>query len=243
MLKYPVIALLALALSGFCIPAPAQEVKDAHEAEVKSQVPALQKFHEPIYKLWHTAWPKKDTVMMASLVADFDKGVAEVAAAELPGILREKKAAWEEGVKALQAAVTAYKAAIAAPGLQPKLDAAERLHMQYEKLVRLIRPVLKEMDAFHQVLYMIYHYYLPEHKTEQLQTAVTELSARMDTLDAARLPERLAPKEAAFQSARKKLSASVAYAKGVMGTKDEKKISEAIRRMHSDYESLEKVFE
>jgi hypothetical protein len=221
----------------------AQDTKASHEAETKSQVPALQQFHTPIYKLWHNAWPKKDTAMMASLWPEIEKGVAEVSASELPGILREKKAAWQEGLKQLQDAAAAYHAAMDGTDLQPKLDAAEKLHMRYEAMVRVIRPVLKEIDAFHQVLYMIYHYYMPEHNMEKLGPAVKELSARMDTLDTAMLPERLQTKEAAFQAARKKLSASVAYVKGVMASKDEKRITSAIRAMHSDYESLEKVFE
>ena len=136
-----------------------------------------------------------------------------------------------------------YRTAMAGTELQPKLDAAEKLHMQYETMVRVIRPVMKEIDAFHQVLYMIYHYYMPEHKMDELKSAVTELSAKMDTLNAAKLPERLMKKDASFQAARAKLSTSVAFVKGVMASKDEKKINDAIRRMHSDYEMLDKVFE
>ena len=90
---------------------------------------------------------------------------------------------------------------------------------------------------------MIYHYYMPEHKMDELKSAVTELSAKMDTLNAANLPERLMKKDVSFKAARAKLSTSVAYVKGVMASKDEKKINDAIRRMHSDYEALERVFE
>jgi len=226
-----------------CTISLAQETKSAHEDEIKSQVPALRKFHTHIYQLWHTAWPKKDTAMMAALWPDIEKGVGEVAAAELPGILREKKAAWKEGVTQLQATAGEYKTAMVGAEMQPKLDAAEKLHSHYEKLVRIIRPVMKEVDAFHQVLYMIYHYYMPDHQMDKLTAAVSELSAKMDTLDAATLPERLTNKETAFKAARTRLSASVAYVKGVVASKDEKKVHDAVRRMHSDYEALEKVFE
>jgi hypothetical protein len=243
MVKQGFVFLCVVMISMGCTIAIGQESKDAHEAEVKSQVPALKKLHTQIYQLWHTAWPKKDTTMMVSLCPEIEKGVTEVAAAELPGILREKKAAWKEGVTQLQTITGQYKSALAGAEIQPKLDAAERLHAQYEKLMRIIRPAMKEVDAFHQVLYMIYHYYLPEHQTEKLAAAVTELSAKMDTLDRATLPERLQGKEASFKAARTKLSASVAYLKGVMTSKDEKKIQDAVRRMHSDYEALDRVFE
>ncbi len=243
MAKQMMALFLGLALVGAPRVTTAQDTQDAHAAEVKAQVPALQKFHTPIYTLWHTAWPKKDTAMMASLCTDIDSGVAGVAAAELPGILRDKKDAWDEGVKRLQLIAGQYRTAMAGTELQPKLDAAERLHMQYEKMVRIIRPVLKEIDAFHQVLYMIYHYYMPEHRMSELTAAVTSLSEAMDTLDAVRLPERLRKRDEAFQAAREKLSTSVAYVKAVMSSDDAKKINDAIRRMHSDYEALARVFD
>jgi hypothetical protein len=243
MAKYVIVFIVGLFIALGSTYAMAQDTKSTHEAELKSQVPALKNFHTQIYQLWHNAWPKKDTTMMVSLWPDIEKGVAEVAAAELPGILREKKTAWKEGVTELQTVATQYKNAMAGAELQPKLDVAEKLHSQYEKLVRIIRPAMKEVDAFHQVLYMIYHYYLPEHQTEKLAAAVTELSAKMDTLDRATLPERLQGKEASFKAARTKLSASVAYLKGVITSKDEKKIQDAVRRMHSDYEALDRVFE
>jgi len=243
MLKQVRISAVCIALATAPTMLFAQDAKGAHDEEVKAEVPALQKFHTPIYKLWHTAWPKKDTAMMASLCPDIDKGVAEVAAAQLPGILRDKQGAWQENLRQLRDIASMYKTAMAGTDLQPKLDAAERLHSQYEKMVRVIRPVMSEMEAFHQVLYMVYHYYLPEHKSDELKLAVAELNAKMDTLNAAKLPERLIKNDRAFQAARAKLSASVAYVKGVMTSKDEKKINDAIRRMHSDYEALEKVFE
>lgn len=243
MLKRVLMFAICVALATAPAMVYTQDVKDAHDEEVKAQVPALQKFHAPIYKLWHTAWPAKDTAMMASLCPEIDKGVAEIAAAELPGILRDKKGAWQESLKQLQEIASMYRTAMAGAELQPKLDAGEKLHMQYEKMVRVIRPAMKEIDAFHQVLYMIYHYYMPGHKMDELKSAVTELSAKMDTLNAASLPERLMKKDVSFKAARAKLSTSVAYVKGAMSSKDEKRINDAIRRMHSDYEALERVLE
>ena len=38
-----------------------------HDEETRATVPALQKYHTVIYPLWHTAWPAKDTAMMAKL--------------------------------------------------------------------------------------------------------------------------------------------------------------------------------
>src|SRR5512147_872850 len=149
-----IVLLLAL------LPAAPVAAQD-HSAEITATVPALQEYHTVIFSLWHTAWPKKDTAMMAKLLPDIEKGAAAVTAAALPGILRDKKPAWDAGVRKLGAVVEAYRGAVEAQDRDRLLDAAEQLHRQYEALVRIIRPVLKEIDAFHSALYMLYHYYWP----------------------------------------------------------------------------------
>jgi len=238
---------LSLLLSLICAfaapPAPAQQEENLHAAETTAQVPALSKFHTPIYKLWHTAWPKKDTVMMAMLTPDIEKGIAEVAQAELPGILRDKKAVWQENVQLLQAVGVEYREAMAGDDLTAKLNAAEKLHAQYEKLVRIVRPVMKQIEAFHSVLYMLYHYYMPENDMDKMRNSGKDLRLRMDSLNAATLPERLKNKEAAFMAARAALSASVDAVNAAVSTNDGKKIKDAIIAMHGDYEKLERVFE
>jgi hypothetical protein len=221
----------------------AQHDTNPGAAETTPQVPALNRFHTPIYKLWHTAWPKKDTAMMAMLTSDIEKGITEVAQAELPGILRDKKTVWQENVKLLQAVGVEYREAMAGSALEPKMEAAEKLHAQYEQLVRIVRPAMKEIEAFHAVLYMLYHYYLPENSMDKIRSSGKDLRARMDSLNAATLPERLKNKEEAFVAARATLSASVDAVNAAVSTNDEKKIKEAINTMHSDYEKLQKVFE
>ena len=61
--------------------------------------------------LWHEAWPKKDFKMMKDLLPQARAGVAKVAEARLPGILREKQAAWDQGVVGLKDALARYEAA------------------------------------------------------------------------------------------------------------------------------------
>jgi hypothetical protein len=238
---------LSLLLSLICAcaapPASAQQEENPHAAETTAQVPALSKFHTPIYKLWHTAWPKKDTAMMAMLTPDIEKGIAEVAQAELPGILRDKKAVWEENVKLLQTIGVQYREAMAGTDLAAKMQAAEKLHAQYEKLVRIVRPVMKQIEAFHSVLYMLYHYAMPENDMEKIRSSGKDLRVRMDSLNAATLPERLKKKEEAFVAARAALSASVDAVNAAVSTNDGEKIKDAIIAMHGDYQKLEKVFE
>jgi hypothetical protein len=229
-----VFVLLAAGLTGYAQEKPADAVAD---------VPALHAFHEVIFKIWHEAWPKKNTAMLRQLLPDVEKGIAEVASAKLPGILREKKAAWDEGVKKLQATGSEYKAAAAAKDDSKLLAAAETLHGQFEGLMRVTRPVLSELDEFHSVLYMLYHHYLSPYDVQKIRASSTELKQKMAGLNAAKLPERLKEKEPQFQAARKKLSDSVDALEAVVGSNAEQKIKAAVNDLHANYQALEKVFE
>jgi hypothetical protein len=215
---------------------------DAVVTEIKSEVPALSQFHNVIYPLWHTAWPDKNVHMMVELLPEIKKLAAPVIEAKLPGILREKQSVWEKGIAELKMILADYTSATAPLDSIQLLSAAERLHMQYERLVRIIRPALKELDAFHSVLYMLYHYYMPEWNLEKVKTSVTELQEKMKSLDAATLPERLKKKTDAYVLARKELDVSVQVLISVMEKGDKATITEKINVMHSKYEALDKVF-
>lgn len=146
-------------------------------------------------------------------------------------------------MKALQQVVGEYKTAVEKKDQPQLLNAAEKLHTQYERLVRVIRPALKEIEDFHAVLYLLYHYYTPAYDLEKIKTSVGELQAKMEALNQATLPERLKKKEEAFVASREKLAASVAALAATLPTHDEKKIKAAIATMHRDYEALQGVFD
>jgi hypothetical protein len=210
--------------------------------EAASNVAELDAFHEVIFKIWHEAWPKKDTALLRQLLPDVEKGVASVVSAQLPGILREKKSAWDDGVKKLQSAGAAYKAAAAAKDDAKLLAAAETLHSQFEGLIRAIRPPLKELDEFHAVLYMLYHHYLPKNDRESIAKSAAQLQLRMDALNQVKLPERMIDKDSDFKVARSMLAGSVGALQARVAAGDEKGIKEAIESVHSNYQSLDRVF-
>jgi hypothetical protein len=212
-------------------------------AETTAEVPALDSFHEVIFKIWHEAWPQKNISMLRQLVPDINKGIATVASAPLPGILRDKKAAWDEGVKKLQGAGSEYAAAAASKDDAKLLAAAEKLHSQFEALVRITRPAMKEVDEFHAVLYMLYHHYLPQNNKEKIQSSALDLKQKMTALNSASLPERLKQKQNEFTAARSDLSKSVDGLQAAVQSKAEKTIKDAVEALHSNYQKLEKVFE
>jgi len=233
-------------LSLFCMYAAfsaAVVARSVREGETNPEVKELKQYHAVIYKLWHVAWPKKDVGLMRSLAPAIESGYTNLTKAELPGILRDKKSAWESGVKDLGVTVHEYKSALEGKDTAQILGIAERLHAQYEGLVRLIKPRMKEIDDFHRTLYMLYHHYLPVYDTVKIRTAVIELEAKMQALNSAELPPKFS-KKAAFEKARDELSKSLLLVRDALEkAQGEKEVVAAIEKMHACYQKLESLFE
>jgi hypothetical protein len=218
-----------------------------HSAEIRSTVPALQAYHAVIFPLWHTAWPNKDTAMMARLLPDVIRGADSIRGATLPGILRDKKPAWEAGVRKLDTTVTAYRIAVEAQNRENLMAAAEQLHSRYEALVRIVRPVLKEIEAFHSVLYMLYHYYWPDGDMPNIRQSALALNEKMSGLDSAALPKRLETRSETFARARADLRRAVQSLQDLVirksGTPSAEDLKAAVTRVHNHYQALEKAFD
>ena len=223
--------------------APVLGQEEMHH-ETKADVPELSEFHKVIYKIWHMGWPEKDISLLKSLTPEVEKGYENIAAAELPGILRDKKPKWDENVKQFGSLAEEYKNAAENNDSTALLDAAEELHAQFEVLFRIIRPVLKEVDEFHKVLYMLYHYYLPEYDYEKIKESVTNLMLKYEELAKVELPERLNSKREKFTEAVTDLGRSLEILKKeVDESQSKEKITSAIENMHSKYQALESVFD
>jgi hypothetical protein len=239
--KYLAIFLCLLLCVVLCAISVAQE--EERHAETKAEVPALADFHEVIYQLWHTAWPERDIAMLVELLPGIEAHNSKLVEAELPGILRDKQSVWEKNLAELQYIIEEYKVATSPVDTVGLLDAAERLHAQYEKLVRTIRPVLKEVDEFHAVLYMLYHHYMPDKDRKKIAASAGELQEKVALLKKATLPKRLQAKQEEFAAACTKLAASVNAFKAIASSREMKLIDEKVEAVHSDYQALEKVFE
>jgi hypothetical protein len=238
-----ILTLVMLVCAGFGLAsAPALAQPAPKPEDLKASVPALDAMHEVIMPLWHDAWPAKDVKTMAAMLPRIEKHVAAVNKAELPMVLRDKKAAWVAGVDDLKRTAAAYRTAVEAGDNDGLLKAAEKLHAQYEALVKIVRPVLKEMEDFHATLYVLYHYQMSPFQPEKAAESVRTLKVKMDALNAAALPDRLKAKTEAFNTKRDRLSASIDELVALLDGKDAARIKAAIEIMHAQYENLEKVF-
>jgi hypothetical protein len=211
--------------------------------ETSTSVPALEKFHEVVMPMWHTAYPAKDYAALRKISADVQAGVTTIAAAKLPGILREKEAAWAKGTADLKAAAAAYATAAAGTDDKALLRAAERLHTVYEALGQVIRPVVPEMNAFHQTLYVVQHTYVPEKKWPDVCKSSADLLAKAEAISKATLPARLEGKTAVYKKESGLLVAEANALVAACRTNQPAGIERAIGTLHARYEGMGTIFE
>lgn len=226
----------------FLIPFPVIQAQETSK-ETSATVPALTEFHKVIYKIWHNAWPNRDYDLLRALLPEITQGAAAIVNAELPGILRDKKAAWKKGVEDLQTIVQEYRSAVEAKQEQPLLNAAEMLHTQYEVLVRVIRPPLREIEEFHAHLYMVYHHHMPPESLSNIKASVEPLREKMAALNTATLPRRFKGKEASFMAARSDLERAVTGFGEAVSSNDLEKIRIAVETMHERYVTLAAILD
>jgi len=213
-------------------------------SETDSSVPALNDFHEIIYPIWHTAYPEKNYSMLKEMVPEVNSGAEKIYTAALPGILRDKQKEWDDGVSKFKSSIETYNNAMDGNSEEEMLKAAETLHSDFEMLVRIIRPVTKEVDEFHKVLYMIYHHYWPNRDMIQFKDAVDDLNELASELNKCVLPKWAADKSEAFMEQSKKLYESTQELKALKDSDSEnQEINKAIEKVHSNYVTLEGLFD
>jgi hypothetical protein len=236
-------ALIALVIAlplAFCVGVLAQ-AQATHE--VSTSVPELTTFHDVIMPMWHTAYPAKDYAALRKIAKDVEAGVAKIAAAKLPPILHEKQAAWDKGVAELKAAAAGYAKAAAGTDDKALLLAAENLHTLYEAQGQIIRPVVPEMNEFHQTLYVVQHTYVPEKKWGEVCKMSGDLQSKAEALAKVTLPKRVEAKGEAFKKETGQLVADAKSLVAACKANQPAGIEKATGTLHSRYESLGKIFE
>lgn len=221
----------------------AQEKIDS--SEITSDVPELFAFHEVIYPMWHNAYPAKDYEMLKSFVPQIKASVESINNAKLPGILRERESEWKTRLKELNTVAETYYAAAEKNNQEALLDAAEKLHREFEMMMRVIRPAIRELDEYHQTLYIIYHKLYPAKKYDEIYGLMDNLLDKANavaTYPHEKLKRRLGDRIPEFDAASKELLIKTQALAEVLKGNDGKKKDEAIELMHSAYEHLDTVF-
>jgi hypothetical protein len=237
------------------------ETSKYSQDETNAQVPALDNFHKIIVPIWHTYWKKNDIESLKKAIPEIDKYVTDIYKSEMTGILRDKKEKWNIAKDTLKSLVASYKNAAEQNDSVKILKAAELLHRHYEAMLRIVRPKIKELDAFHVILYPIYHYYMPDFKLDSIKAVMPKLVERRDSLMVAKRvfpmsPDRFKKKEMyekmkksydaiseKFYEVRKELSAALDEVLKVLPSGDKEKILKALEEMHTKYQKCESAFE
>ncbi len=213
--------------------------------EITASVPVLSDFHEVIFPMWHNAYPAKDINALKGFIPQIKASVAAINIAELPGILKDKEAEWKKQLNELNAAAGDYYAAAERNDDKALLDAAEKLHYNYEMMNRVIRPAIQELYEYHQTLYIIYHKLYPEKKYDEIVALMDHLVEKADALvkyPQDKLKKRLGDKSAEYAAASKDLYTATVSLKEALNGADAKKKDEAVEHVHTLYQNLESVF-
>ena len=214
--------------------------------EITSSVPALNDFHEIIFPIWHTAYPAKDINALKRYVPQIKASMEAINNAALPGILKDKEADWKNQLKELNVAAENYYKASEGNDDEALLVAAEKLHFNFEMMNRVIKPVLKEIDDYHQILYIIYHKLYPDKKYDEIAKLMDILIEKADAITKYpqdKLKKRLGDNISKFDLASKELYNATVSFKEVLNGYDLMKKDEAVLHVHTMYQNLESVFE
>ena len=233
-----IFAFLFIALNSFTF---AQDSSLVHETS--SSVPELIEFHDVIYLIWHESYPSKDYEALRGYVNEINEQASKVYDAQLPGILRDKEEKWNEGLVELKKSVDDYNIAAEGSDDEQLLNAAETLHSKFEMMIRIIKPVLKEVDEFHKVLYVIYHKYLPEKDFDNIKAVSEDLQQKAVAISEAKPTKRIEPKIEQFNTAANELLTATNKLVEVCQSDDNTAIETAVENMHTKYQKLEGVFD
>lgn len=245
-LKYLIILIaliLIIVITGIFLLRPKKTTTTGNLSEVSiSQdsepvVPELDILHESVALLWHTAYPKKDLSVIKKALPTLLQSTTNLVKAELPGILQEKQISWGKGVKEFQLKVKELEKAANNNDLNTALRLVESIHTEYENLKNILRPKLTELESFHQELYKVYHYYLPEGNTEKIIDSIPLMQERYASLKEVMLPTKYEDKQEKFNQAVLELKIAL---DGVAASPSGK-IS--VESLHAAYQAVEEILQ
>lgn len=240
--------LLSILAGGtlFFFAACAEEYGSVPEVPVEEITPSvaeLDAVHEVMEPMWHQAFPAKDFTAIQASVPEFEPLLLALEGAALPGILQDKEPQWEESMGRLLEAFQGLKTAAADGDEDGMLGFAEAFHMNYEGMVRIIRPVVPELDAFHRHLYGVHHYYGPVYDLDKIIQEANDMAAAIPPLEAAKLPARLTERQAEFDAAVAELGGKLAVLLMALENPDRDEVIAAIDGVHTAYLATDAIFD
>ena len=237
------ILIISLAATCFLSGSNMKENTEIDDSQITANVPELDSLHESIYILWHTAYPNKNYTLIKDVLPKLEVSVSKLSTAALPEILHSKQTKWDIEIKNLQLNLGALQKAVDEDNKESMLKAVESLHGSFEKLVRAIRPKLPELESFHEELYKVYHYYMPNNDIEKIKTIIPSLKIKIGLLKQAKLPQSLANQQNKFDQGVSRLEISLNELENLTQTNNIEKIQLAVEKLHSEYQSIDAMIQ
>ena len=237
--------ILVMCMIASCLLAgsPIKANTEIDEPQTTANVPALDSLHESIYILWHNAYPNKDYTLIKNILPQLSVSVSKLSKAALPEKLHMKQAKWDNEIKNLQNNLSALQKAAKEDNKESMLKTAESLHGSYEKLVRILRPALSELESFHEELYKVYHSYMPNNDIEKIKAIIPTMKTKIRLVKQAKLPQNLADRQSKFNEAVSKLEKSMNDLEIIAKTNSKEKIQPAVEKLHTDYQSIDSLLQ
>ena len=220
-----------------------ETIQEITQEELTAAVPALSDLHTAVYPLWHDAFPDKDYDLIKKLLPELDSLSVLVDLAELPGILQDKQEAWDEGKAKLLTCLEDLHKATETDNKDEMLNHTEAFHTHFEGLVRTIRPIVKELDLFHQEMYKLYHYHMPNYDLGNIRTTVSAMLEKIPALKAVQLPGRLEDRQEQFETSVTELEKEVKKLAEIVKNDDRKTIEVAVEEIHTAYQGVAAIFD
>ena len=104
---------------------------------IRPVVPALESFHQELYKLYHYYAPAFDLAKIREEAATMQAKIAPLKEAALPQRLAEREAEYKLAVQELEAAVGEFAEKAKSDGKEEILAAVEKVHTAYQKAEKL----------------------------------------------------------------------------------------------------------
>jgi hypothetical protein len=207
------------------------------------EVPQLETLHKSIYTLWHDAYPNKNFDLIKSTLPELETSVSELVKVKLPEMMHNRQEKWDSEIKALQDDLSSLQKSIVADNKETMLGEVESIHSSFEKLVRILRPKLTELDSFHEDLYLLYHKHMPNSDIAAIKVLIPSMKEKAEKLKQAKLTRGLAEKQSAFDQQVAVLQEALIELEKTAAKGNSKKILAAGEKVHSAYERIDALLQ
>ncbi len=170
---------------------------------------------------------------------ELEASVAELTKAKLPEIMHNRQEKWDSEIKGLNENLEGLKKSVSEDNKESMLSYTESIHSSFEKLARVLRPKLAELDSFHEDLYVLYHKYMPSQDIAGIKSLLPSMKDKANKLQQAKLSKRLAEKQDAFDKKVTELQKAIGLLEKSANKGNKKKTIDAGEKVHTIYEQID----